>query len=46
MNVRELCHALAVEDEDGELFRDGIPSYEILISASAGLIRVNEKSGL
>ncbi|OJI96719.1 hypothetical protein ASPVEDRAFT_251254 [Aspergillus versicolor CBS 583.65] len=44
LTVDELCHALAVEEEDTELDDDALPAHEILVGASAGLLRVDRKS--
>ncbi|KAI9040298.1 uncharacterized protein KD926_008388 [Aspergillus affinis] len=44
LTVDELCHALAVEEGDSELYDDALPAQEILVGASAGLIRVDRKS--
>ena len=45
LNVEELRHALAVEAEDTELDETAFPETEIILNSSAGLIRVDEKSG-
>ncbi|KAL4887806.1 ankyrin repeat-containing domain protein [Aspergillus ambiguus] len=44
LTVDELCHALAVEEGDSELYEDALPASEILVGSSAGLIRVDNKS--
>ncbi|KAI0137469.1 hypothetical protein BJ170DRAFT_590398 [Xylariales sp. AK1849] len=43
LETRELCHALAVDDEDG-LDPDNIPAWEDMISVCAGLAIVDEQS--
>ncbi|TGO07453.1 hypothetical protein BTUL_0275g00150 [Botrytis tulipae] len=45
LNVKELLHVLAVEVEDTELDETAFPETEILLIISAGLIRIDEKSG-
>ncbi|TAQ84511.1 hypothetical protein B7494_g7175 [Chlorociboria aeruginascens] len=45
LNVTELHHILAVEAEDTELDVTACPETEILLNISAGLIRIDEKSG-
>ena len=45
LNVKELCHILAVEAEDTELDATAFPETEILLNISAGLVRIDEKSG-
>lgn len=44
LTVDELCHALAVDEGDTELYDDALPAQDILVGASAGLIRVDRKS--
>ncbi|KAL4802471.1 hypothetical protein BDV18DRAFT_154179 [Aspergillus unguis] len=44
LTVDELCHALAVEEGDSELYEDALPLPEDLVGSSAGLIRVDSKS--
>ena len=45
LHVEELRHILAVEVEDTGLDETAFPEPEILLIISAGLIRVDEKSG-
>jgi len=45
LNVKELLHVLAIEVEDTELDETAFPETEILLIISAGLIRIDEKSG-
>src|SRR3984885_6493359 len=42
----ELCHALAVELGDKELDQDSIPDIEDVVSVCAGLVTVDEESGI
>ena len=44
LRVEELRHALAVEDGDTELYKDALPKLDIILSASVGLIRIDQKS--
>lgn len=44
LKLEELSHALSIETHDTELDEDALPEMEIVLSISAGLIRVNEKS--
>lgn len=46
LNVDEICHALGVEVHDSELDQNAFPDKDILLTVSAGLIRVDEKSGI
>ncbi|EED17209.1 tankyrase, putative [Talaromyces stipitatus ATCC 10500] len=46
LNVEELRHILGVELQDTELDQDAFPDKDILLGVSAGLIRVDEKSGI
>ena len=45
LNVEELRHALAIEFEDTELDETAFPETETLLNISAGLIRIDQKSG-
>ncbi|KAL4784664.1 hypothetical protein BJX76DRAFT_347578 [Aspergillus varians] len=44
LTIDELCHALAVEDKDRDFHSTGLVPHEVLISISAGLIRLDEQS--
>jgi hypothetical protein len=42
----ELHHALAVEPSDSELGEDNLPQIEDMVSVCAGLVTIDEKSGI
>lgn len=44
LNVTELIHAMSIETDDTELDKDAFPDIDILLSASAGLLLVNDES--
>lgn len=44
LRLQELRQALAVEDGDTDLDEDAFPKTDIILSASAGLIRIDQKS--
>ncbi|WEW59218.1 hypothetical protein PRK78_004687 [Emydomyces testavorans] len=46
LTVEELLHALAVEPNDTGLDEDAAPETDFLLSASAGLIRIDEKRSI
>ncbi|KAH9235171.1 hypothetical protein K456DRAFT_1737791 [Colletotrichum gloeosporioides 23] len=46
LEIHELQHALAMEEEASEIEEDNIPSAEIIISACAGLVTLDEQSGI
>ncbi|KAM7203906.1 Ankyrin repeat-containing domain protein [Rhypophila sp. PSN 637] len=45
LTLRELQHALAVQDSDRDLDPAGIPDEESIVSACAGLVMMDEESG-
>ncbi|KAI8205658.1 Vegetative incompatibility protein HET-E-1 [Colletotrichum sp. SAR 10_76] len=45
LRMNELQHALAVEEDESEIDEDNIPSAEIMISACAGLVTLDEQGG-
>ncbi|KAI3545393.1 hypothetical protein CSPX01_05037, partial [Colletotrichum filicis] len=46
LEVRELQHALAVEEDGVEIDQDNITPVETMVSVCAGLITVNDQSGV
>ncbi|KAI1277126.1 hypothetical protein F5Y07DRAFT_113956 [Xylaria sp. FL0933] len=46
LEVEELQHALAVEPGEPELDRENIPEVEDMVSVCAGLVTVDEESGI
>ncbi|KAH6718299.1 hypothetical protein BKA61DRAFT_599405 [Leptodontidium sp. MPI-SDFR-AT-0119] len=46
LTTLELQHALAIEVGDSELDKENIPQVEDMVSACAGLVTVNEESGI
>lgn len=46
LEMNELQHALAVEDDEPEIEEDNIPSSEIIISSCAGLVTLDEQGGI
>src|SRR4051794_31522009 len=45
LHITELCHALAVEADNTELDTTSFLKTEMLLKISAGLIKIDEKSG-
>lgn len=46
LSTRELQHALATELGDSHLREDNLPEIEDVVSACAGLVAVDEESGI
>ncbi|KAF4901126.1 Vegetative incompatibility protein HET-E-1 [Colletotrichum fructicola] len=46
LGMNELQHALAVEEDEPDIEEDNIPSAEIIISACAGLVTLDEQGGI
>ncbi|KAF4809179.1 Vegetative incompatibility protein HET-E-1 [Colletotrichum siamense] len=46
LEMNELQHALAMEDDEPEIEEDNIPSSEIIISSCAGLVTLDEQGGI
>ncbi|KAL5371349.1 hypothetical protein DPSP01_014323 [Paraphaeosphaeria sporulosa] len=46
LTTEELCCALAVEPEEGELDPDNLPNFEDLLSVCAGLVVVDQESAV
>ncbi|MCJ1470496.1 hypothetical protein MMC07_009142, partial [Pseudocyphellaria aurata] len=46
LTTKELCHALAVEPDDKLLDQDNVVDIEEVVDACAGLVTVDEKSGI
>jgi hypothetical protein len=46
LTTSELQHALAVEASDDELDEDNLPLVEDMVSVCAGLVTVDEESGI
>ncbi|KAH0424534.1 ankyrin repeat protein [Colletotrichum camelliae] len=46
LHVRELQHALAVEEDEPEIEEDNIPSADIAVSVCAGLVTVDEQGSI
>jgi hypothetical protein len=46
LTVRELQHALAVEPDEPELDEDNLSDIEELVSVCAGLVTVDQESGI
>lgn len=44
LTTLELCHALAIEDDEPDLDVDNVPDIDDLVAVCAGLVTVDEQS--